>query len=62
MAARLPDRPPEDLRCPDLLIALGLHEAAHGGLEEAVQGEAARVPEDHPRRLLLQVEEVESLA
>ena len=52
----------EELRRPHLAVALALHVLADALLEEPVEHAAARVPEDHAGRLLLQVEEVQALA
>ena len=59
VAGTLPQRPVEDLRRLHFLVAVVLVDAAHVLLDRLPDRPALRVPEHHPRRFVLQVEEVE---
>jgi hypothetical protein len=48
------------LRCPDLGIAKSAHLATDVVFQDAIKREAARVPEDHARRILLDMPEVKT--
>jgi hypothetical protein len=62
VTAALPDRLPQDLWAPDLLVALASYVSAAGLLELSNDREASKVPEDHPGGVLLKVKEIESVS
>src|SRR5262249_42711239 len=61
VAARLPQRAIDQLRRADLAKAGAGHAGADMVLDDAVEREAARVPEHHARRLILLMEKVEAV-
>ena len=62
MAGGLPQRAIDKLWCLHLVIATLFKAAAHIGLDLAIDGPSAWMPENRPRRLLLKMEETELLA
>ena len=62
MAGAFPERAVEELRRLHFLIAVVLIDAAHVLFDDLPEGPAAGMPEDHARRFVLDVEEVEFLA
>jgi len=62
MAARLPERARHQLRALHLAISRRAHAPADIARHDLIEREAARVPEHHPRRLLLLMEEVHAIA
>jgi hypothetical protein len=59
MAAALEHGLREELRRPDLAIACFAHAPANMRLDHPIKGGAARVPEHHPGRVVLLVEQVQ---
>ena len=62
MAAGFPQGAGQHLRGPDFPEARAHHAAADIVLDQAVEREAAGVPEHHPRPFFLLVEQVEPIA
>jgi hypothetical protein len=55
-----PEIPGKKLRCPDLGIAKSAHLATDVVFQNAIKRMATRMPEDHARRILLDMPEVKT--
>jgi hypothetical protein len=61
VTARLPHRTPEQLRRLHLGVAVGARLPSRRLLQQPQQREAVRVPEHHPRRLVLEMQQIQPL-